>query len=147
MSITKLIKEEHKLVLDLIEEIQASSPRSGKTREKRYSKLKKALFKHMHAEETTFYPYLLKHTKKKDGLYEAFQEHRVVRLALPEVDMTDVNNEQWQPKFAVIAEMLKHHIEEEEDEVFKLADKILDKKSNSKLTDAFEDAKKRTIVI
>ena len=147
MDILKLLKQDHKVVLGIIEKIETST-RGGKTREQNYSKLKKEIFSHMQAEETTFYPFLLKEATEKDCLYEAFEEHRVVRLALPDIDSTDVSDEQWLPKFKVIVEMLKHHIEEEENEVFELAeDIILEPEISLQLAEDFKEAKKQTILV
>jgi len=55
---------------------------------------------------------------------EAYEEHDVVKLVLAELPRVDPEDERFEAKMTVLKEMVEHHVEEEEDEMFKLADKI-----------------------
>lgn len=141
LKIIKLIETDHETVRDLMKKILESSSGAIKTREQNFTKFKKEVLEHLHAEENVFYPYLLQKTEDKEIIYEAFEEHRVVRLALPDLDSTDIDDERWKPKFKVVSEVISHHLEEEEDQVFDEAEEIIDDESDSQLAQNFKTAK------
>jgi hemerythrin-like domain-containing protein len=141
MEIFDTLKKDHKIVLDLLEKMENSSERARKTREQSYSKFKKEIMQHMHGEESTFYKFLLQHDDVKELAYEAIEEHRTVRLSLPDLDSKDVTDEQWKPILTVVAELIKHHISEEEDEIFEKAEEFIDEETDQQLVSEFQMAK------
>jgi hemerythrin-like domain-containing protein len=48
----------------------------------------------------------------------------------------------WIPKVKVLSDMIDHHIEEEEGEVFKAAKKVLSKDQEEEILSKFEQEKK-----
>jgi hemerythrin-like domain-containing protein len=48
----------------------------------------------------------------------------VVKLVLAELPGVDPSDERFEAKMTVLSELIEHHVEEEEDEMFKLAKKI-----------------------
>ncbi|HEV7682428.1 MAG TPA: hemerythrin domain-containing protein, partial [Pyrinomonadaceae bacterium] len=56
---------------------------------------------------------------------EAFEEHRLVKQLLGELDKMDKGEEQWTARFTVLKENVEHHVEEEEGEMFPKARKVL----------------------
>ncbi|HBG27054.1 MAG: hypothetical protein A2Y10_01605 [Planctomycetes bacterium GWF2_41_51] len=142
MQIFETLKKDHKKVLDLLEKLEHSSQRASKTRHENYLILKKELLEHMHGEENTFYKFLLENEDLKELLYEAYEEHRTVRLALPDLEAKEVTDEQWKPILSVIGEMVKHHINEEEKELFKEAKSFINHEDDERLVSEFEESKK-----
>ena len=60
--------------------------------------------------------------------YEAKEEHRTVdSLVLPDMKVTDPSAPEFAGRLKVIKELLEHHIEEEETEMFPMANKLLGK--------------------
>jgi len=57
--------------------------------------------------------------------YEAKEEHHVVKLVLPEVHENGGNLEEFAAKAKVLKELVEHHADEEEDEMFPEARKVL----------------------
>jgi hypothetical protein len=55
---------------------------------------------------------------------EAYEEHHVVKLVLAELPQVDVEDERFEAKMTVLSELIEHHVEEEEDEMFKSAEKL-----------------------
>lgn len=142
MKLFDILKKDHKTVQDLIEKMLNSSERAGRTREQSFNKFKKEILQHMHGEEEVFYPFLLEDEDLKEKAFEALEEHRAVRLALPDIESKDVEDEQWKPIMKVIGEMIKHHINEEEKVVFKQASKSIDEETDERLSKEFQEAKK-----
>jgi len=57
---------------------------------------------------------------------EAYEEHHVVKLVLAELPEVDPEGERFEAKMTVLEQLVEHHVDEEEDEMFKLADKLDD---------------------
>ncbi len=67
--------------------------------------------------------------KEEDVMYfEAKEEHRTVdSLVLPDLKVTDPSTPEFAGRVKVVKELLEHHIEEEETEMFPQAKKLLGK--------------------
>jgi hypothetical protein len=57
---------------------------------------------------------------------EAFEEHHVVDLVLKDLPNVDPEDERFEAKMTVLSELVEHHAEEEEEEMFKLARRLGD---------------------
>ena len=79
---------------------------------------------HARIEETIFYPELKKADETRDITLEAFEEHRLVKQLLGELEEMDKGAEEWTAKFTVLKENVEHHVEEEEGEMFPKARKV-----------------------
>lgn len=146
MDILNILREDHKKVQDILEKILDTSDHAAKSRQQEYAKLKKELLQHMHGEETVFYPFLLEEGDDRETAFEAIEEHEAVKMALPGIEHTDVTDERWKPKVKVMAEMVRHHIQEEEDEIFEQAEELMDEETSRRLAKEFQQAKKETEV-
>lgn len=125
MDIYELIKNEHDKVLSIVEKLAQSTSRASKMRQEQWTKLKDNLLPHMHAEESFFYPFLMDDKKARPLALEALEEHHVARNELWEIDRTSTQDENWPVKVKVLQDLLEHHIEEEEGEVFDKARDII----------------------
>jgi hemerythrin-like domain-containing protein len=142
MDILDILKEDHEKVLDLLDKLEQTTERAAKSRQQEYSKLKKELLQHMHGEETVFYPFLLENAEDRELALEAIEEHQAVKMAMPGLESTDPGDEHWKPKCKVMAEMIRHHIEEEEDEIFEQAEELMDDQTSARIAKEFQQAKK-----
>jgi hemerythrin-like domain-containing protein len=81
---------------------------------------------HMTIEEDIFYPAVREiGTKKVEEIIpEAYEEHHVVTLVLDELPDVDTDDERFEAKVTVLDELIQHHVEEEEEEMFKIAEKL-----------------------
>jgi hypothetical protein len=125
MNVFDLLKEDHKEVSKMMDKLEETTENAEKTREKLFVELKKELDLHAFVEETYFYPALKDVRETKDITLEAYEEHRLVKILLEELDDLDKDSEEWGPKFKVLKENVEHHVEEEEGELFKKAQKVL----------------------
>jgi hemerythrin-like domain-containing protein len=141
MNAFTLLKADHKKVADLLEQIDSTTERGIKTREDLFKRLKNELDVHTRIEETIFYPALEEEEETRDITLEAFEEHRLVKQLLSELESMDKGDEQWTAKFTVLKENIEHHVEEEEDEMFKKARKVLSEEDLQTLGSRLEKAK------
>jgi len=141
MNAFTLLKSDHKKVAGILEKIDATTERGVKTREELFTQLKSELDLHAHIEETILYPALEKADETHDITLEAYEEHRLVKQLLGELEKMDKGNEQWTARFTVLKENIEHHVEEEEDEMFKKAQKVLSEEEAEDLGARLEAAK------
>ena len=145
MNAFTLLKADHKKVAGIMEKIDSTTERGVKTREDLFTQLKTELDVHAHIEETILYPALQEIEVTHDITLEAFEEHRLVKQLLGELEKMDKGDEQWTAKFTVLKENIEHHVEEEEDEMFKKARKVLSEEDAETLGTCMEEAKKEQI--
>ncbi len=141
MNAFSLLKADHKKVAGLLEKIDATTERGVKTREELFTQLKSELDVHAHIEENIFYPELKKADETREITLEAFEEHRLVKQLLNELEKMDKGDEQWTARFTVLKENIEHHVEEEEGEMFKKARKVLSDQKAEELGARLEEAK------
>jgi hemerythrin-like domain-containing protein len=125
MNAFTLLKADHKKVAGILDKIDSTTERAVKTREELFTQLKTELDVHTRIEETIFYPALEKVEETRDITLEAFEEHRLVKQLLGELESADKGEEEWTAKFTVLKENIEHHVEEEEGEMFEKARKVL----------------------
>src|SRR5438128_7808356 len=69
-------------------------------------------------EEKIFYPAVRQEDDTEDLMNEAEEEHHVVDLLIGELRGMSASDPHFSAKFQVMAESVKHHIDEEETEMF-----------------------------
>ena len=141
MNAFTLLKADHKKVAGILEKLDATTERGVKTREELFTQLKSELDLHAQIEETVLYPVLEKADETHEITLEAFEEHRLVKQLLSELESMDKGDEQWTARFTVLKENIEHHVEEEEGEMFKKARKVLSDEEAEDLGARLEAAK------
>jgi hemerythrin superfamily protein len=124
MKATDLLKQQHKGVTTLFKKIENAEG----TRERRQllNEIASRLEGHTLIEEEIFYPAVrgLKLQTAEEMVLEAYEEHHVVKLVLAELPRVNPEDERFEAKMNVLSELVEHHAEEEEKEMFKLAQKL-----------------------
>jgi hemerythrin superfamily protein len=143
MSILDLLKQDHKEVADLLDQMCDTTERAAKKRAQLFDECKTALLAHAHAENEIFYKPLLEEGDDPDALLEAEVEHQVVERLVDDIAATEPGDEKWLAKVTVLKELIEHHVEEEEGEIFKVARKTFDKKQLDAMGQAFEARKEQ----
>lgn len=77
-----------------------------------------ALTLHAEIEEQHFYPVMREQGKDTDMIAEAYVEHASAKQLIAELEGGDPQDEEYAAKFKVLGEYVKHHIKEEENEIF-----------------------------
>lgn len=140
-----LLKEDHKKVKGLLSELEKTSEKGVKKREKLLAQIEKEVKVHTQIEEEIFYPEYREAVTKKDDrklFFEATYEHHVVDLVMPELKRTNPSSEQFGAKAKVLKELIEHHADEEEKEMFPKARKVLNAEELRELGAEMERRKK-----
>lgn len=111
-----LLKSDHDKVKDLFDQFEKAET----LEQKRQIALDAINELRVHAiiEEQIFYPSMRRKSVDKDLMNEADEEHHVAKLIIGELATMDGTEEHFDAKFKVLAENIRHHIKEEENELF-----------------------------
>ena len=145
MNAFTLLKADHKKVAGILEKLDSTTERGVKTREELFTQLKTELDVHTRIEETIFYPALERADETRDITLEAFEEHRLVKQLLGELESMDKSEEEWTAKFTVLKENIEHHVEDEEGKMFPKARKVLGEEGADTLGTRMEAAKEKQL--
>jgi len=142
MDIYELLKSDHDKVREILEKLKQSSGEKDEEREQLLNELRTELFKHNQAEEETFYKELQGYSETKDKVSHSEEEHEKVETYLINLESPKMNEKERESVTQIMREELLHHIEEEENELFSKAQKLISKERSTKLGEEFENAKR-----
>jgi len=117
-SALQVLKDDHRVVERLFAQFERTGDRAFTTRQELVTRLIRELSIHASIEETVFYPAVREALTDDDLVLEALEEHHVVKLTLAELDGIPATAERYAAKVTVLMEMIRHHVQEEEDELF-----------------------------
>src|SRR5437868_11064860 len=109
-----ILKKDHDTVKDLFEQFEKAE--SSTEKERIITKAVNELKIHAAIEEEIFYPTVRKHVGS-DLMNEADEEHHVAKVLIAELDLNGGGGDHRDAKFTVLAESVRHHIKEEENEM------------------------------
>ena len=116
-----ILKKDHDTVKDLFDEFEKAETPAAK--EKIVNQAVTALKIHAVLEEEIFYPAVRAHVGSK-LMNEADEEHHVAKVLIAELDRDGRKNDHHDAKFTVLAESVRHHIKEEENEMLPKAKEL-----------------------
>ncbi len=109
-----LLKEDHGKVKRLFDQFKTA--KSSSSKRKIVLEALTELKVHAAIEEEIFYPAVRK-AIGKEIMNEADEEHHVAKLLIAELDSMNGSESHFEAKFVVLAENVRHHIKEEENEM------------------------------
>ncbi|MBL8956324.1 MAG: hemerythrin domain-containing protein [Myxococcaceae bacterium] len=122
MKPTTLLKQQHRKVIAALKKLEKS--KASGTRTALLDEISNDLAAHMAIEQEIFYPAIV--DLDEDLILEGFEEHSLGELALKRLRATEPGSEAFRPRAVALRELLEHHIEEEEEELFPNVEKQLD---------------------
>lgn len=115
----ELLREDHRKVQELFEQFESADNRS---RPRIVEQALTELEIHAKLEEGLIYPAIREIVEEEDMMDEALEEHHAAELLIKELRKMGPKDERYRAKFKVLAEMVKHHIEEEESQMLPQAE-------------------------
>jgi hemerythrin-like domain-containing protein len=92
---------------------------------------------HMRLEEEIFYPIVQEALRDHEMIPEAREEHIMAAVGLARV-LDDIDEETLEARVSVLAEIVRHHIQEEEKDVFPEIEKALGRERSEELATEME---------
>ncbi|WP_300156387.1 hemerythrin domain-containing protein [Solidesulfovibrio sp.] len=139
----KAIKDDHQEAKSILEQLSMTKESDLEKREELFKTFRIAFIPHQKAEEKTFYKPLLQKKASRDPALEGMEEHHVADLVLKELEQQPKDKDQWGAKMSVFKELVEHHVQEEESEVFKSATKALSPDEFPQILKQFEEEKQK----
>ena len=125
----ELLTQDHDNVRALLKELTDTPNNAHKKREELLGKIRKELEVHTKLEEEIFYP-AFRHadgrSEHSELYHEAMEEHHLVEdMVIPDVGSADVGSDEFAGRAKVLRELVEHHAEDEEEEMFPMARKAM----------------------
>ena len=112
MDAIALLKADHKQVAEWFEQFETA--RSDESKQALAQQICAALTVHATIEEEIFYPAFLDATGETDLHHEAEIEHQGAKNLIAEIEESSPDDEYFDARVTVLAEMIRHHVNEEE---------------------------------
>lgn len=116
-----LLTEDHEHVKAMFEQYEGLGDRANASKKKLAIQICEELTKHTMIEEEIFYPAVRAAIKDEDMMDEALVEHASAKDLIAQIQEMEATEELFDAKVKVLQEMIEHHVEEEEGEMFKKA--------------------------
>jgi hemerythrin superfamily protein len=129
---TALLRNDHKEVKNLFSQYEDQEDGDSQTKQELFEEIKRELTVHATIEEEIFYPALdeVANEEARKRVIEAREEHKVVKTLLEELSGLDSSAEEFDGKMKVLIENVRHHAEEEEEEMFPHFDELPKERQN-----------------
>lgn len=142
MDAISLLRADHRKVDALFERFERTTDRAVKLRREIVDEIIEELAKHAMVEEQFLYPALRERVPdEEDMVLQALEEHHVAKWLLLELHKLDAGAERFAAKVTVLTENIRHHVKEEERELFKLMKAAFTREELEDLGAMMEDAK------
>ena len=143
MDAITLLKDDHKTVEQLFRRYEKAGDRAHAEKRNLVDRFTEALSVHAAIEEQLFYPVVRATVPgTEDMALESLEEHHIVKWVLAELEHMDPGDERFDAKVTVLIENVRHHIREEEQELFPRVRNELGRDALSPLGDAMAEARK-----
>jgi hemerythrin superfamily protein len=138
-----VLKGDHREVEELFRRFEQAGDGADKTKRRLVDSMVEKLSIHAEIEEAVFYPAV---RRTVDGVesdvLEALEEHHFVKVVLRELEDLAPSDERFDAKVTVMIENVRHHVKEEEGDLFPVVRKQLDRSRLDELGRALRDAKR-----
>lgn len=113
---TALLRADHKAVNMLFE--QYESARSTTKKKAIAAQICTELTVHAQIEEEIFYPQVKEALRDDELIPEAIIEHATLKDLIAQIEDSEPDDEMYDAKVKVLSEYVKHHVKEEQNELF-----------------------------
>jgi hemerythrin-like domain-containing protein len=138
-----VLVRDHREVEQLFTTFEGLGTGAHKRRRSVVDKMIAALSRHAAIEELIFYPRIrIEVPSTQDEVLESLEEHHIVKWTLSELEDLPVEDERFTAKVTVLMESVRHHVEEEERDLFPTVRKALGRDQLVALGDELAAAEK-----
>lgn len=141
-----LLLADHDRVRELLSQLEDTTTDEADARQTLLEEIEHEIKVHSKVEEKIFYPAFKRAAEEEDDeklFHEATEEHHVVDMVLPEVKRTDPGSVEFAGKAKVLKDLIEHHAEEEENEMFPKAREVMTKDDLVRLGEEIEEMKQK----
>jgi hemerythrin-like domain-containing protein len=137
-----VLKQDHREVEQLFRRFEKAGDDAARDKRQLVDSMIEELSRHAEIEELVFYPAVRRDVDDAESdVLEALEEHHVVKLVLRELEDLDASDERFDAKVTVMMESVRHHVKEEEQELFPEARQGLGRRRMREIGDELRQAK------
>lgn len=140
--IISMILEDHKPLKSLIKIMKNSDKYDLTERQNAFEEFCPRLITHAKPEEQTMYVYMKGEEELREGGFEGDVEHQLADQMIEEAKRTE-DEDLWSARVKVLAELVEHHIKEEEEELLPDFRRHSEKAERQKMGEQFLRLKSR----
>lgn len=147
MDIRDVLREEHQTLQELATAVvEADDPAQAK---RLFHQLKEALVRHSRAEERVVYDALMDCGEKDvtELAEEGAIEHEIADRLLQQNTRGRADSPGWRARMKVLRDILEHHVQEEESEIFDALERHFTLRDLQKMGERFEEHKERVQLV
>jgi hemerythrin superfamily protein len=138
----QLLKDDHKTVEDLFARYEAAGEDATEEKRQIRDRIVKELSVHAYIEEEVFYPATKEARKETEEMVqEALEEHSKAKEMLRRLSALDPDDSEFDELMRHLVTDVRHHVEEEENEMFPKVSESLSSQELSDLGDRLQEAK------
>lgn len=138
MTLFEALREDHDTQRTLLA-LLIKTHGDSEGREELFEKVKKALRSHAAAEERALYIPMMEVDMTQEKARHSVAEHHEIDELIEELEDTDFSSPGWLAAARKLHELVTHHLDEEEQEVFQLAGRALSDDDKARLADTYRD--------
>ena len=114
----ELLSSDHRKVEELFRRFERMKDEEDASRVAIAQRICAELTVHMQVEEDLLYPWLRENLDDTETVAEAYVEHETAKRLIAEILPVAAADEAYDAKVKVLSEYIKHHVKEEEEEIF-----------------------------
>ena len=143
MNALTLLKQDHGNVEELFHRFETCEPSDYEEMGRIRDKVIEHLAKHSQIEEQIFYPAVRAKLGDENAfeVLEGLEEHHVVKQTLSELEKMAPKHDRFRAKMTVLIESVRHHVQEEEEELFEKARDAFSVEELNEMGEAMENVK------
>jgi len=133
------LREDHQTQRTLLE-LLVKTEGASDGRDALFHKAKAALQRHAAAEERALYIPMMEHDLTQEKARHSVAEHHEIDELLETLEETSYSSPGWLAHARRLQEQVIHHLDEEEQEVFQLAGRVLHDDQKHRLAETYREA-------
>lgn len=143
MNALTLLKQDHGNVEELFRRFETCEPSDHEELARIRDKVIEHLAKHSQIEEQIFYPSVRAKLGDENAfeVLEGLEEHHVVKQTLTELEKMAPRHDRFRAKMTVLIESVRHHVKEEEEELFEKVREHFSMEELNEMGEAMENIK------
>lgn len=142
MDAITLLRADHRSVEQLFKQFEKTTSRARVERQKLVNSIIAELSVHAAVEEQLFYPTVRELVPDETSMVlESLEEHHIVKWVLSELEDRDIDDERFVPKVTVLIELVRHHVREEEADLFPAVRATVKRRQLVELGERMQEAK------
>lgn len=141
MQIYEALKQDHEKVRQLLNQLVNLNENNQKEKSRLVALIRDELVPHSRAEEAVFYNSLRLLDESKSLAMHGYKEHLEAESLLRALQLQDAVNMKWKDTAIKLQEVLEHHIQDEEEEMFPVAQGLFTSEEAVVMNEAFQKMK------